>query len=272
MPRHSTQTLPNVMLESGLFDDEKIVELMDKTGPLGFTIYTSLLFKIKNSMGYYTQMKPSLITAIQRDIGSKWASRDKIIEVIDVLGQGDLISSNLLSEGVVTSVGIQRRYLDTKKKKRAIGFSIEKYWLLSENETNDDADSGIPCKKLNSCNNNPHSCSNNPDKCNNNPYITSTVTVTVIESQSPTLDEVKKFCSDRKSAINPELFFNYYSARDWKIKGEPIRSWQRLVEVWEAREKQSRRDESNEQSGRIENGRAGEYLNSLLTKITDDEG
>ena len=150
MSRQSNQTLPNVMLEKGLFDDLKIVDLMDKYGPTGFTIYASLLMKINNDRGYYTQMTPSLAISIQRDIGSKWISREKVIEVINFLAQCDLISSSLLEKGVLTSVGIQRRYLDTKKKSRAVGYSTEEHWLLDKS----------PADKLL-----PHT---NSDKCNSN--------------------------------------------------------------------------------------------------------
>lgn len=164
MSRQSNQTLPNVMLEKGLFDDLKIVDLMDKYGPTGFTIYVSLLMKINNDRGYYTQMTPSLAISIQRDIGSKWISREKVIEVINFLAQCDLISSNLLEKGVLTSVGIQRRYLDTKKKSRAVGYSTEEFWLLDESP----ADKLLPHTNSNSCNSNSDKCSNNADKCSNN--------------------------------------------------------------------------------------------------------
>jgi len=162
--RQSNQTLPNVMLEKGLFDDLKIVDLMDKYGPTGFTIYASLLMKINNDRGYYTQMTPSLAISIQRDIGSKWISREKVIEVINFLAQCDLISSSLLEKGVLTSVGIQRRYLDTKKKSRAVGYSTEEHWLLDKSPD----DNPLPHTNSNSCNSNSDKCNNNADKCNSN--------------------------------------------------------------------------------------------------------
>lgn len=47
------QTLPNVMLEKGLFDDLKVLDLMETYGCVGFTVYVSLLLKIADDKGYY---------------------------------------------------------------------------------------------------------------------------------------------------------------------------------------------------------------------------
>lgn len=167
MSRTSEQTLPNVMLEKGLFDDLKVLDLLETFGCLGFTVYVSLLFKIADDKGYYTQMTPSLVVSIQRDIGSKWVSREKVIEVINFLAQCDLISSNLLEKGVLTSVGIQRRYLSVKRKSRSKGFSTEKYWLLDESQ----ADNPIEYNKDEIERNKADKCNIKTDKCNNNSDI-----------------------------------------------------------------------------------------------------
>lgn len=167
MARTSNQTLPNVMLEKGLFDDLKVLDLFEAYGCVGFTVWISLLFKIADDKGYYTQMSPSLITAIQRDIGNKWVNRDKIIGVINGMLECELLDSSLFKQGVLTSVGIQRRYLDVKRKSRAKGFSTEKFWLLDENP----ADSPIECNNDEIEHNNADKCSNNSDKCSNNSAI-----------------------------------------------------------------------------------------------------
>ena len=167
MARTSNQTLPNVMLEKGVFDNLKVLNLLETYGCVGFTVWVSLLFKIADDKGYYTQMSPSLITSIQKDIGNKWVSRDKIIGVINGMLECELLDSSLFKQGVLTSVGIQRRYLDVKRKSRAKGFSTEKYWLLGENQ----ADSPVEYNNDEIEHNNADKCSNNADRCSNNPYI-----------------------------------------------------------------------------------------------------
>lgn len=43
MSRTSVQTLPNVMLEKGVFDDLKVFDLLEAYGCVGFTVWISLL-------------------------------------------------------------------------------------------------------------------------------------------------------------------------------------------------------------------------------------
>lgn len=174
MSRTSVQTLPNVMLEKGVFDDLKVFDLLEAYGCVGFTVWISLLFKIADDKGYYTQMSPSLIAAIQKDIGNKWVNRDKIIGVINGMLECELLDSSLFKQGVLTSVGIQRRYLDVKRKSRSKGFSTEKYWLLGETQ----ADSPIEYEQGKIERNNADKCSNNADKCNNNSDIKITGRIT----------------------------------------------------------------------------------------------
>ena len=51
----------------------------------------------------------------------------------------------------------------------------------------------------------------------------------------PTLEEVKNYCSERKNNVDPQRFYDYYNAGNWKdSKGKPIRNWkQKISAVWE---------------------------------------
>ncbi len=53
----------------------------------------------------------------------------------------------------------------------------------------------------------------------------------------PTLEEVRKYAMNRKSKANPDRFFDYYSATDWKKGASSIRDWQAAFRCWESREK-----------------------------------
>lgn len=54
---------------------------------------------------------------------------------------------------------------------------------------------------------------------------------------SPSLDEVKEYCRKRKSSVDPERFWNYYSAIGWKFNGAPIADWKSVFRNWEKTEK-----------------------------------
>lgn len=50
----------------------------------------------------------------------------------------------------------------------------------------------------------------------------------------PTLDEVKAYCSERKNNVDPQKFFDYFSASDWHdSKGKKVVSWKQKVITWE---------------------------------------
>lgn len=50
----------------------------------------------------------------------------------------------------------------------------------------------------------------------------------------PTLDEVKDYAKERNSAVNPEKFWEYFNAGDWKdAKGQPVRNWKQKFLTWE---------------------------------------
>ena len=51
--------------------------------------------------------------------------------------------------------------------------------------------------------------------------------------QKPTLEEVKAYCLERNNNVNPEKWFNYYSANGWKVGKNPMKDWKAAVRTWE---------------------------------------
>lgn len=167
MARTSNQRLEFWQFEVALFNDMKMVDLNEKYGTLGEAVYFRILSYIADSEGYYAVLSDSLVLSIYRSIGSKWL-RDKrvILRIIDYCGVCGLFDVNLLRQNVITSCGIQRRWLYAKEKARAKGFTTDKFWLLT------DQGFGSCTQNKNKCSNNDDKCSNNADKCDNNlPYI-----------------------------------------------------------------------------------------------------
>ena len=53
----------------------------------------------------------------------------------------------------------------------------------------------------------------------------------------PTLEDVKKYCSERKNNVDAKRFFDYYTVAKWKDQdGKPVKNWkQKIIAVWEKR-------------------------------------
>lgn len=57
-----------------------------------------------------------------------------------------------------------------------------------------------------------------------------------VPSLPPTPDEVKAFAKENALTIDAERFCNYYAARGWQSRGDPIRDWRPIVRNWAATE------------------------------------
>ena len=50
----------------------------------------------------------------------------------------------------------------------------------------------------------------------------------------PTLEEVKAYCLERKNNVDPQKFYDYFTASDWyDSKGKKVKSWKQKVITWE---------------------------------------
>ncbi len=53
------------------------------------------------------------------------------------------------------------------------------------------------------------------------------------KSIPPTLDAVKAYCVERKNSVNPEAWFDHYTANGWKVGKNRMKDWQAAVRTWE---------------------------------------
>ncbi len=109
-----------------------------------------------------------------------------------------------------------------------------------------------------------HNNNNNNNKNNNNDKKERET-----RARIPSIDEVRAFCLDRQSKINPEKFFSFYEASGWQRGGQPIHDWKALVRVWEVREDEFERNakprSDEEQMSQAEIDEMNDYL-SLVNR------
>ena len=57
----------------------------------------------------------------------------------------------------------------------------------------------------------------------------------------PTLEDIKAYCKERGSHVDPQKFFDYFSAGNWTdSEGKPVKSWKQKLITWEGREQNGR--------------------------------
>jgi len=49
----------------------------------------------------------------------------------------------------------------------------------------------------------------------------------------PTLDQIKDYCSQRNSVVDPVQFFNFYESKGWMVGKTKMQSWKAAIANWE---------------------------------------
>lgn len=113
-----------------LYEDFKIIDLLDKYGPVGTTIY-DVVIKMIYRKGYYLEIPMNqLALTVQKTIGSKWIrNKDLVLQVVQYCADIGLFDKDLLLQSVLTSAGIQKRYSLATVRSKA---QIEKYRLIEK--------------------------------------------------------------------------------------------------------------------------------------------
>lgn len=81
----------------------------------------------------------------------------------------------------------------------------------------------------------------------------------------PTLEEITDYCEKRGRKVDPQRFFDYYSANGWLIGGQPMRDWQAVVRRWETNGKDCAKPMS------INNEYSNGELSALFTQVKEDD-
>lgn len=64
--------------------------------------------------------------------------------------------------------------------------------------------------------------------------------------KKPTIEEIQKYCEERKNGINAEEFFDFYESKDWMIGKNKMKDWKACVRTWERNSKKVVKTETPE--------------------------
>ena len=150
MARPAKKGLAYFPKDVDFYQDEKIVDLGMKYGPLGLTVFDVLMTLVYRE-GYYLELPLSKVgQMIVRTVGESWFRKtgmgavDLSVEVILYCAEIGLINAPLVRQNVITSVGIQKRYATVTARNKV---NLTKYWLL-DNRKVDGALESMPEKRV----------------------------------------------------------------------------------------------------------------------------
>ncbi len=93
------------------------------------------------------------------------------------------------------------------------------------------------------------------------------------ENKIPTLEEIRLYCEERGNYVDPEYFYEYYSARGWKIDGEIMANWRACINAWEKNNFNSGDRTRNRNTGFIEHTfDVDEFFNAAIKRSYENIG
>ena len=260
MARPTKTGLDYYPMDVGFLRDKKVRLLRSEFGASSVLFVLYVLGKVYEGDGYFLRWdKDELLLAADE-------LREQPTYISEVL-QGCLTRS-LFDErvfqmfGVLTSAGIQRRYLRGCEKRDVITVFSE-YWLLNACSKSD-VPVGIRAKlalvsvtggnnDVNSPENSENSPGNPQSKVKESKVKESRVlggapaapapTHALSEGESlgsgfvpPTVEEVAEYVRSRGSCVDPQVWVDYYAARGWMTGRAVMKDWRAAVrasETWE---------------------------------------
>lgn len=234
-----------------IFDgDTKIDKLLDAQGPAGFLVYFYLCQMAYKHDGYFYRWSYDDSATTARRLGCGVGSKT-VENAVGLCLQIGLFNKPLFDRhGILTSRGIQRRYLAATQGRRVRSI-ISDFWLLKEK----DEDGGLDkCAE----NDNPQSancylqgadshlqCAYDPKskgkeskgiererETAQRPFGTG-----VQIPNPPTFEEVQMEAEIRGIPGLARPFYDYYAAADWRDSdGRPVSSWRQRLVSWKVRE------------------------------------
>jgi len=237
MARPVKEGLPYFPMDVDFFEDDKIAFVKSKYGLKGENIAIRLLCRIYRDKGYYTDWNDdtALLFSTRVADGVSYSLANDIVK--ELLRRSFFDKALFERFGVLTSRGIQKRYLRASSDAGRTRFKINPdFCLLEENEGFLPENPPFPPRKPPVSSEFSTQSKVKKIKVNENK---------INESDARAQDDFSISETEIKTLFagmgQPEdmafLFIDYYKARGCKTKaGEPISDWKAMVSAWVRRE------------------------------------
>ena len=83
--------------------------------------------------------------------------------------------------------------------------------------------------------------------------------ITTNNFNPPTIEEIKAYCKERNSSIEPESFFDYYESNGWKVGKNPMKDWKATLRRWERTQFDNKSNNNGSSEPELTKGEDGFY-------------
>jgi hypothetical protein len=232
-------------LDVDIFDDEKVIPISSEFGIKGEIILIRVLCAIYRN-GYFIECSESFKFKIAKQTNTSHALVGDVISGLARWGFFD--ETMFCSLGILTSLGIQKRWMEATRK-RVINYDELQFWLLdvkdkkefpaeethvsggrnytkttfkAEETTQKDTETTQKKVKENKVNNKEKEKRKEIAK----------------RFLPPSIDEVKKFVSEKNYSVDPESFVAFYQSKNWFVGKNKMKDWRAAVVTWEKRNRE----------------------------------
>jgi uncharacterized protein YdaU (DUF1376 family) len=87
-----------------------------------------------------------------------------------------------------------------------------------------------------------------------------------------TLEEVTAYCKERKNNVDPNKWFDFYSAKGWMIGKNKMKDWKAAVRTWEQREPEQYKSGKTPAKIRVLSMRASKYEDTNIKQSLLSDG
>ena len=245
--------MPYFPKDTDFYWDDKVIELKGEFGARGMFVLDYLLCEIYGKNGYYMIWNDVVARKLAGKMGCD-VTPGFLTEFVRGCVACSFFNERVFCMfGVLTSAGIQRRYVRMFKSREHIRMIWE--YLVLDTTDKVDVTEGILNKLAFKClggTGNPVKSTENPDESSGNDTKKSTVEINDSTPQKsareevfkpPTLAEVHNFCIQRNLSVGADKFFYECEViRKWELSpGRPLVDWRGLLLNYEAGEIAARR-------------------------------
>jgi len=79
---------------------------------------------------------------------------------------------------------------------------------------------------------------NMPRQCHGNATAMPLGNGNGIRNIPPLLDDVKDYCNERKNGVDPNVWYDFYSSKNWMVGKNKMTDWKAAVRTWERKRNQ----------------------------------
>lgn len=232
-------------LDVDIFDDEKVIPISSEFGIKGEIILIRVLCAIYRN-GYFIECSESFKFKIAKQTNTSHALVGDVISGLARWGFFD--ETMFCSLGILTSLGIQKRWMEATRK-RVINYEGLQFWLL-----------GVKDKKEFPAEETHVSGGRNYTKTmfkaeETKKKDTETTQKKVKENKvnnkekeketakrflPPSIEQVKEFVSEKNYSVDPESFVAFYQSKNWFVGKNKMKDWRAAVVTWEKRKSEQK--------------------------------